>query len=348
MFRRGPAGLLIPIAVILAPSFAVPDYPTDGPPPEAASNGEDARTGQVSVDLEESTPGLTPDVFRTTLTPHGEWYPSPRYGNVWRPRVAIGWKPYFYGSWQWTDEGWYWDSDEPFAWAVYHYGRWVYDPSWGWVWVPGYQWAPAWVTWRYGADAVGWAPLGPSVSVFVTAYPFVDSWWTFVPCDRFVGVPVFRVAYGPRDTHRWYRVTSPAPPRSRPHAPDGRPAPAVAPAWGGPSRRAIEERVGRPIEVVRRPPAGPRGGGDHGRETPGWTRPSDRPVPGGGERGGVRPAPRREDERRAPVLRPAPRGDEERRSPSVRPESRGEEERRPAPPPARRGEPRRSGNGRGR
>ncbi len=31
----------------------------------------------------------------------------------------------------------------------------------GWVWVPGDEWAPAWVSWRKGNDYVGWAPLPP-------------------------------------------------------------------------------------------------------------------------------------------------------------------------------------------
>src|SRR5512145_2383559 len=75
-----------------------------GPPPLGGStNG----SGEVSVDLEGSTPGLTPELFRSTLASYGDWYVSARYGDVWRPRVAIGWRPYYYGSWQWTNEGWY-------------------------------------------------------------------------------------------------------------------------------------------------------------------------------------------------------------------------------------------------
>ena len=31
----------------------------------------------------------------------------------------------------------------------------------GWVWVPGEEWAPAWVSWRTSKDYVGWAPLPP-------------------------------------------------------------------------------------------------------------------------------------------------------------------------------------------
>lgn len=283
--------------------------------------------GDVSVELDERTPGLTPEVFRSALGGYGEWLVSPRHGEVWRPRVAAGWRPYYYGSWLWTAEGWYWDSDEPFAWAVYHYGRWVYDPAWGWVWVPGYVWAPAWVTWRYGVDAIGWAPLAPGVSVYVTAYPFVDFWWTFVPTVQFVGVPVYRVAYPPREVPRWFRATQPAPPRSGPApARDLRSAP--TPAWGGPAKHFIEERTGRLLTPVPRPagaPAFPRpverapaavGPGaprDERWERPERERPDARPAPGAGDaRPGVRPAPGPGEER--PGVRPAPR-QEERRAP---------------------------------
>ena len=45
--------------------------------------------------------------------------------------IGAGWRPYFYGEWIWTDEGWYWESDEPWGWACYHYGRWVSSPEYG-------------------------------------------------------------------------------------------------------------------------------------------------------------------------------------------------------------------------
>src|SRR5208283_2038496 len=71
--------------------------------------------------------------------------------------------PYADGHWVWTDRGWYWDSDEDFGWATYHYGRWVLVEDAGWIWIPGTNWAPAWVSWRHSDndDYVGWAPLPP-------------------------------------------------------------------------------------------------------------------------------------------------------------------------------------------
>jgi hypothetical protein len=309
--------------------------------------GEAPAQGEVSVDLNESTPGLTPEVYRETLRPHGDWQVSSRYGEVWRPRVGIGWRPYYYGAWLWTDEGWYWDSEEPFAWAVYHYGRWVLDPAWGWVWIPGYQWAPAWVAWRFGAEVVGWAPLGPGVSVFVTSYPFIDTWWTFVPTVRFVGVPIHTVAYSPRDTHRYFRATAPAPPRALAPSRSGRPASTTgSPAWGGPSRRVIEERTGRAVETTRRSPAWGAGSREErGVQAPRWSSPPSRHAPER-ERPGL--APSRRDEAGRQSVRPGSR-DEEVRRPSIGPSPRSDGERRRTAPPPSRGsgeEPRRQKHGR--
>jgi hypothetical protein len=338
MFRSGISRVPLLLSLLLVGGSARAEDPGEVdprplPPAEDGGGGQ----GEVSVDLNESTPGLTPEVYRATLSAHGDWQVSPRYGEVWRPRVAIGWRPYYYGSWLWTDEGWYWDSDEPFAWAVYHYGRWVYDPAWGWVWLPGYQWAPAWVTWRFGVDAVGWAPLGPGVSVFVTSYPFIDIWWTFVPTVRFVGVPVNTVAYGPRETPRYFRSTSPAPPRT---LVPGRPPPAsAAPAWGGPPRRAIEERIGRPVEAARRAPTWSAGGREDRGRGAGWATPPAR----GGERPGAVPSPRRDETGRSPA-RPGFREDADRR-PGGSPAPRFEGERRGAPAPRGGGEPRRPTRG---
>lgn len=115
--------------------------------------------------------------FDAPLAPMGAWVSVGSYGRCWRPSgVAVGWRPYCNGQWVWTDCGWYWESDEPYAWACYHYGSWVNAPSYGWVWVPGTEWAPAWVTWRQGPDYVGWAPCGPHGAVAVEAsFVFVDE-----------------------------------------------------------------------------------------------------------------------------------------------------------------------------
>src|SRR5438552_11878286 len=102
--------------------------------------------------------------FYTKLEPHGAWLETADYGYVWQPREAESsqnWRPYANGRWVYSDAGWTWISEESFGWATYHYGRWTRLRGIGWVWVPGQQWAPAWVSWRKSNDYVGWAPLPP-------------------------------------------------------------------------------------------------------------------------------------------------------------------------------------------
>ena len=121
------------------------------------------------------------DDFYQPLSAYGEWVVVSGYGRVWRPaNVEAGWRPYANGNWELTDDGWYWESDEPWGWATYHYGRWELSAGYGWIWVPQTEWAPAWVEWREGGGYVGWAPLPPArVGVSVTVAPatfcFVDE-----------------------------------------------------------------------------------------------------------------------------------------------------------------------------
>jgi hypothetical protein len=104
--------------------------------------------------------------FRAPLTPYGAWVDVGSYGRCWHPsRVEAGWRPYSLGHWEYTDVGWYWMSDEPFGWACYHYGSWVFDSEFGWVWVTGVEWSPAWVVWRESDAYIGWAPCGPGLTV---------------------------------------------------------------------------------------------------------------------------------------------------------------------------------------
>jgi hypothetical protein len=153
---------------------------------------------------------VTFGTFYSSLGHHGEWIAVGGGGYVWHPvGVASGWRPYYDGRWIWTDDGWYWDTSEPWGWATYHYGRWYYDDYYGWVWTPGYDWAPAWVEWRYGADCVGWAPLGP-YAVFSVGWGIhyrrywstPHTWWAFTDC-RYMGTPELRRhIYGTRENTR--------------------------------------------------------------------------------------------------------------------------------------------------
>jgi len=136
--------------------------------------------------------------FYTELAPYGSWIEVDYGVIVWRPTIIRNnWTPYNVGRWVWTYDGWYWDSYEPFGHVTYHYGRWYYDDYYGWLWYPDYEWAPAWVEWRYDNDYIGWAPLHPyavfSVSVgiyFTNTYYTPYSYWNYVNyanfCDPYV------------------------------------------------------------------------------------------------------------------------------------------------------------------
>ena len=109
-------------------------------------------------------PTASYSTFYIKLEPYGAWRETADYGYVWQPREAErsrNWRPYTNGRWVYTDVGWTWVSEEPFGWAAYHYGRWTRLRHIGWVWVPGEEWASAWVSWRKGDDYIGWAPLPP-------------------------------------------------------------------------------------------------------------------------------------------------------------------------------------------
>ena len=93
------------------------------------------------------------------------------------------------------------------------------DPYDGWMWVPGYTWAPAWVVWRGDAQNVGWFPMPPDDQFLAGVEVYRDDWdwnrgyfgysdwygpsvatgllaaWTFVALDRFADRDYYRYAY---------------------------------------------------------------------------------------------------------------------------------------------------------
>jgi len=109
------------------------------------------------------------------LDDHGRWVFVTGVGWSWRPYVAVGWRPYYNGYWYNRGGCLTWVSYDPWGWGPYHYGRWSFDPGYGWVWVPGWGYSPAWVYWMYGPSYIGWAPAG---------------WWD---CYR----PYYNWAYNP-------------------------------------------------------------------------------------------------------------------------------------------------------
>ena len=113
-----------------------------------------------------TAPPATPtiDYFQAHLTPYGQWVDVPGVGAAWVPAQANDpmWRPYMNaGHWQFTDAGWFWQSDYAWGDMAFHYGRWINNEFTGgrWGWVPGYDWAPSWVSWREGSGGMGWAPL---------------------------------------------------------------------------------------------------------------------------------------------------------------------------------------------
>ena len=155
-------------------------------------------------------PGIEADTevslnfFYDNLSPYGSWIDVAGYGYCFQPSVAVDsvdWRPYADGYWAYTDVGWTWVSYEDFGWATYHYGRWTDLADYGWVWVPGYEWGPAWVSWRTGGDYIGWAPLPPVSNVIYEGRAItgqVDVLFDIGPlyynfCDvRYIGEPVLR------------------------------------------------------------------------------------------------------------------------------------------------------------
>jgi hypothetical protein len=135
--------------------------------------------------------------FYDSLAPYGNWIWHAHYGWCWYPyNMAVDWRPYSQGHWEYTDYGWTWVSDYPWGWACFHYGRWFYDDSNGWLWWPDTVWAPSWVVWRTGGDWIGWAPCPPEAvwregvgltfefGVFDDFFP--SRWFCFVRRSHFI------------------------------------------------------------------------------------------------------------------------------------------------------------------
>ena len=167
----------------------------------------------ASLSMEAKKRHFVGSYFYTHLSPYGTWIEIDYGVVVWRPTIIrMGWAPYRMGSWVWTYDGWYWDSYESFGYITYHYGRWYYDDYYGWLWYPDYEWAPAWVEWRYDDDYIGWAPLHPyasfSISLgifFTTTYYTPYNHWHFVNYGHFCDPYVYNYYI---EDHYKYRIHS--------------------------------------------------------------------------------------------------------------------------------------------
>ena len=206
-----------------------------------------ARTTVVASDGSAVSVG----VFYDALAPYGEWIYVRNYGRVWQPSVAVvgvDFRPYGPGGhWVYTDYGWSFESDWSWGWAPFHYGQWYLEPVYGWVWVPGTVWAPAWVTWRYGGGYVGWAPMPPAGAAIVveTYHPY----WCFVETRYLVARDVYHYAMPPQNYHAAFSATVAV---QQTHGVGGA-------RWNaGPPAGQVSRDIGQPIHTVRinPPPAG--------------------------------------------------------------------------------------------
>jgi hypothetical protein len=196
-------------AAVLATSF-VTAYAGLETPAWSQTPDADAYNGEYVDETADMDPAALSE-FRQPLSPYGSWADDPTYGTVWQPSpTAVGadFEPYVTaGHWALgTDNQWTWVSDYPWGWAPFHYGRWV-QASGRWAWIPGKQYAPAWVVWRTGVQDepyVGWAPMPPSwgwragvavrLPIAAPRYTYVPSRYAFRPGLRAYAAPPARVA----------------------------------------------------------------------------------------------------------------------------------------------------------
>lgn len=198
-------------------------------------------SGQQKAAAQEVT--VSYQTFYDELSPYGQWVEDPEYGNVWVPNEEAGYRPYGTdGHWVMTDQGNMWVSDAPYGWAAYHYGRWTYNSYYGWVWIPGYEWAPAWVSWRSGGGYYGWAPMGPGY-VAGGVYDYPDNYWVFVG-PQYLYEPNVYGYYHPRHVRRYIRSSSYI---TETYVDNGY----HSTYYYGPRREVIERESNRPVQVYR-------------------------------------------------------------------------------------------------
>jgi hypothetical protein len=179
----------VPVKVPMPATAAAPpaNPPAAAPPPPQTTESAPPLGAQV----DDKDPRAL-DQFQTQLDPYGAWADDPKFGHVWVPaRSVVGenFSPYVTaGHWALdTEDNYVWVSDYPFGDVVFHYGRWAWT-SYGWSWIPGYQYAPSWVSWRVPTAEyayVGWAPLAPSFvwmgGIAVSLWYPSPYYWVFCP-----------------------------------------------------------------------------------------------------------------------------------------------------------------------
>ena len=100
--------------------------------------------------------------YEYELSRSGRWiYDRSFRTHIWIPHnPGTTWKPYYRGRWiHHPYYGYVWTSYDPWGWYTHHYGRWHWSHAYGWYWIPGNKWSPAWVSWSWTDNYYGWCPL---------------------------------------------------------------------------------------------------------------------------------------------------------------------------------------------
>jgi hypothetical protein len=169
--------------------------------------------------------------FHPTLDSHGTWADDPKYGTVWTPSASEtgpDFVPYVTAG-HWVYDELLWTSDYEWGWAPFHYGRWVLIEGRGWSWIPGREYAPAWVDWRTGDEYLGWAPSPPlfvwrgGIAVTVGFAPPPPPFVFCAHADLFAPQPGRIVIMGPRAVEIEGRTRIYAEPGQREHYHPGPP-----------------------------------------------------------------------------------------------------------------------------
>lgn len=244
--------------------IGVCEVPTAYAQDENAFFGDEVADEEWAEDEEQfSEEKLSEEEVRSVLNAYGEWVWTGRYGEVWRPwGMEATWRPYSHGQWVSINDGWRWRSSFSWGHVPFHYGRWAQLSSFGWVWVPGYEYSPAWVVWVEDSSQVGWAPLPPRAtwqgSFFVGSIPTYS--WVFCnrslfnqPLVRFT--PRWRGYRGAtsRYQRRYYRGRHHPRPRFR-----ARTRPRRGFIGARPRRNRVTNRVFRARPPIRRRPPSAR------------------------------------------------------------------------------------------
>ena len=195
MVRKVVLALLLAASPLLTRTARAQEGDVEiAPPPPPPSDDEDSEA-PPAPEAQPPAQQPTQQTFDQQLSPYGRWVDTPEYGRVWIPsNVGPDWQPYADGRWVDSYYGWSFVATVPWGWAVYHYGRWGWRSGFGWFWVPGYRWGPAWVAWRHVNGFACWSPLAPRGFVYGNNWPG----WVVVPHSHFAA-PIRRWAV-PRST----------------------------------------------------------------------------------------------------------------------------------------------------